>query len=380
MEKNTNRQLYQMTLEKTVAIELVGRLAKFYVKERNIATVDTFVSSFFGYLKDHNIPWTDIPFYINSLESKNFPKALREKWTTQSLVGKMELPAATRAEMSVDYVLTNKQDIIQLYTDLLEMYLSNAEANIKMMSLEKVAKDLCLFDVSLDELKQVLDKQVPLYDIFSNGDVRIMEKDLVRFLAKHRTKRPTAILSNVAFGDTRSSGQRSGKQTVEATTPKKPSEPKKKKGQNNSAPKTKVEKSEPVEVDLTPTMKESENLAGDNCEVNDNLLAGGEDTVEETTPVVTEKKEVRPEEKEKAPAEESPKEEQPSPKAVINDAYNEQNGVATDNKPFDCMDMFGIAAQPSSEEEDKSLEYEMVGNNSFEDEAGTPPSSPSYRK
>ena len=374
MDKNTNnKHLYQMTLENNVAIELVGRLAKFYVKERTIATVDTFVSSFFGYLKDHNIPWTDIPFYINSLENKNFPKILREKWTAQSLVGKMELPAQTRAEMSVEYVLTNKQDIIQLYTDLLEVYLSNAEANIKMMSLEKVAKDLCICDVPLEELKQALDKQVPLYDIFHNGDVRIMEKDLVRFLAKHRTKRPTSAASPVAFNNSRTTGQRGIKPSTEPTGQK----GKKKKGQTALSSKVKTEKNELADVDLTPTMKESENLSGDNCEVNENILAGGEDAVEKTAPPTPPKEEVPSVEKEQVATEEAEKEPPSTPEAVIEDAYKEQNGGA-DN--FDCIDMFGLPSSPSTDEEDdKSLEYEMVGDNSFEDETGTPPSSPSYR-
>ena len=249
----TNKHLYQMTMHKNLALQMVERLARFYVKKHNMANLDAFIPSYFGILRDQNIPWLDIPFFINSMEMNNFPNLLRKNWLKHSLVGSIKLTDTERANMSVNYFIENKQEIIQLYMNLLSIYFNQHEANIKMRTLDDIINRIHL-DATKEQLKKLLETKITLYDIF--GDIRIMETDFVKFLAKQRIQKPIGLVSDVTFAENQNQPKNTEDNEPEDI---KKDEPDQKTSENNH--------SLPVSI-----IKDSENLAGDNSDVNAGLV------------------------------------------------------------------------------------------------------------
>lgn len=363
------RNLYQMTMDKNFTLEMVGRLARFYVKERTVAGLDNFISSFYGTLREQNVPWLDIPFFINAMDGANFPKVLREKWAQQGLVGSMRISPEKREKMSVEYFMDNKQEIIQLYMDLLEMYLGRNDTNLNMLTLESIAHALQM-DGQEDELRVELEKQISLYNIL--GNIRVMERDFTRYLAKNRTKKPSGIHSDVTFD---------GEPDQHRTTNK---SRKQKKREGQEPPKT--ERLPRLEK---PPMDKGTDLSDDDSSVNLPLPNAGKAEAEKAAEAETNETAavpVKPEEpsaKDETQAE-PPKKEEPkaeplnteetkieAPKAEEPENAQPAAPASGDAKEggLDCLDLFN-QMPPESPENDEAFE---MGDNTFEDETGTPP-------
>ena len=198
MEKQNSspRNLYQMSVQKNRADEMVERFVRFYVKETTTPNLDVFVLSFYGQLDDWQIPWLDLPFYINSLQTPDgFPKTLRDKWGKQGLVGKPDLPDEEKSQLSVEYFMKNKQNIIQRYMDLLAVYLRSRGMNFKLLPLREAASE---FDISEEQMLDLLNrKSIPQYEILD--EIRVKESDLALLLVNCRLKKPTGTPSEVTF-------------------------------------------------------------------------------------------------------------------------------------------------------------------------------------
>ena len=198
---------YALVMDKQTAEKLTEQFSRFYATEHTKDNLDRFISSFFGDIAGKNIPWLDLPFYINSIQRDSVPKALRTTWRTRGLAGGLDLTPEKRAEMSVEFFIRAKRDMIKRYVELLEIYLKTKEFRPRLMTLEEAAKILL---VPADEVRQILDnKGIPLYAITPNS-IRLTEDDFTLFLANCRL-RPNSFKSEIVMPEDKDSNEESGR-------------------------------------------------------------------------------------------------------------------------------------------------------------------------
>ena len=384
-EEKIKKNLYQMTIERNIADEMVSRFSRFYVNKQSAAGLDNFVHSFYGTLKSQSIPWLDIPFYINSFDSTNFPKSLRSEWMRNSLVGDPNLPPEKRGKASIDYFLDNKQEIIQFYMELLEIYLSRNNASINMLTINSIARALQM-ENQKEELQDELEKQITLYNIL--GNIRIKEKDFTRFLAKNRIKRPSGLHSDVAFK------KDAGKQT--GVTPR----PVKTEADQKKPPK--VTRKATTKIIAAPSVEKEKNLAEDDIDVGlpnpeakteqkdeaqptitkEPVTSQPPDSKNETAPKPSEeeakpadtKKDLPPEGKQETPV-------QPEKASEVSSEEvdkTEDSEIKADEAPIDCMALYNQI--PPAEDTEENPSDSDIGDNMFTDETGAPPTELANKK
>ena len=359
MGKQNNSQpknLYQMSISKSRAIDMVDALTRSYMKDSTTAHMDSFITSFFKQLDDWQVPWMDLPFYINSLAAGNFPKELKEIFTKRSLVGKPTLPDEERAKQSIEYFTKNKLNIIQRYMDLLTIYLCTKRLNVKILSLRNAA---ALFDLSEDQMQELLNsKNIPLYDVL--GQLRVKESDLALLLTTCRTKKSVGLRSDVTFDES----------NTQETKPEKSVNRSKESQSRNPAPAKSQENASRKEPQLFVADKGT-NIAEDDVNIGFDLLkpnATDEPTKPETSAVIIPTSE--------EPAAEPPVDNETDNTSDVDDVeITALANVASDAD--DPLNLFSAQPLPSTEED--PLEEFEVGDNMFREETGEPPSGLSYR-
>lgn len=378
------------------ANKMVDSLARFYVKDNSTTNMDNFVQSFYRQLEDWQVPWMDIPFYINSITLGNFPKEIREKFIKQGLVGSPNLSDDERAKLSIEYFMENKLNIIQRYMDWLVIYIRTKGFNIKMLSLRKAAEAFTLSEERMKELLSV--KNIPLYDIL--GDIRVKESDLALLLTTCRLKKPSGLRSDVGFKDgskqeakSKKNNQRSKKEAQETT----------------SAQPNRETSKQPAPKPYVP--EKGMNIADDDVSVS--LFEGQPMEAEQDTPATTvlpiipvaSSDDTRKDEPTEAadtnpqpfnteglemeigdnaaPATEEATTEQ-APQTTLPDVSQSSvaSAVMQNEGSIDTLAFFNREPLPMPEDVtdgDIDNEFEM-GDNTFPDEASdNPPASPSYR-
>ena len=188
-----NSNNYMLVMDKSTSEKMADWFSRFYFTNHTKANTEKFLFGFFGYLAGKNIPWLDVPFYINSIQREEFPRGLRKAWSTNALEGKPELSAEEKEEHSMDAFIRAKRDMIKRYMELLMLYLKLRDSRPKLMTLESAAARLI---VPEEQVRQVLDsKGVPLYAI-TQDMVRLSEDDFAVFMANCRM-RPSNLKSSI---------------------------------------------------------------------------------------------------------------------------------------------------------------------------------------
>lgn len=188
-----NSNNYMLVMDKSTSEKMADWFSRFYFTNHTKANTEKFLFGFFGYLAGKNIPWLDVPFYINSIQREEFPRGLRKAWSTNALEGKPELSAEEKEERSMDAFIRAKRDMIKRYMELLMLYLKLRDSRPKLMTLESAAARLI---VPEEQIRQVLDsKGVPLYAI-TQDMVRLSEDDFAVFMANCRM-RPFNLKSSI---------------------------------------------------------------------------------------------------------------------------------------------------------------------------------------
>ena len=366
MGKQNNQQpknLYQMSIAKSRAIDMVDALSRTYVKDSTIAHMDSFITSYFKQLDDLKIPWLDIPFYINSLNASNFPKELRETFGKRGLVGKMSLSEEERAKQSIEYFVKNKHNIIRRYTDYLVIYLCTRRLNIKMLSLQTAAE---LFDLSRGQMQELLNsKNIPLYDIL--GEIRVKESDLAILLNTCRVKQSDVLHSDVTFDGKQEAkaGNVAGRKESPPQSQTRPQNQSQTQPRSQNQTFTKSPEDSPRKTPQSFVPDKGTNFAEDDVKVG---LFQQQNVGEENCDVATEA--VSPTECETdnvsngETAQEQPATTATAPTNVTSDAD-------------DPLNLFESHPLPPADE-DTTEEFE-TGDNTFPDETGEPPTEASYR-
>lgn len=185
---------YQLSIDRQAADGLLDKFLRFYVKaDVSISATESFAFPFYGELADRNIPWMDLPFYINWLKDDNVSKWLKKKWEEKAIV--FNLPADITPEEKVtlcmEFLLSNKKDIIQKYMDLFLLYKSERAINAlgyQFIPLENVAN---ILSVSSEQAKRFLDyNKVPVFEVLPDESVtRVRSSDVLTALVNCRSKK-----------------------------------------------------------------------------------------------------------------------------------------------------------------------------------------------